>query len=307
MAVMFFKYISCILTLASVYCLNDWVVSGIFAQKFILHLQTIFVSYWTVSIFIFLFKKSLFATTTTIIQRYWKRALYLFWSLEIILFSIYFYLLLICPTEVEWLLDQPQLFNSDYIQVKLYLSELIPPFILIALMDRIKITLNIVNFHQLKLMLVIVLLALLSLLLNEVYQSINYLRVFDNLGWEFDTEVNHWELTSAVLKIRVYKQYLTLITLLKYWHIVFIYIFYQISLSFTLDSIYISQGIFSSNKQNFIFLFLFSGLWFLWAIKPYLVVLYKYIYYWFFINRRSQNYELFSSWGFILRSLLPLY
>ena len=186
MAVMFFKYISCILTLASVYCLNDWVVSGIFAQKFILHLQTIFVSYWTVSIFIFLFKKSLFATTTTIIQRYWKRALYLFWSLEIILFSIYFYLLLICPTEVEWLLDQPQLFNSDYIQVKLYLSELIPPFILIALMFGASLLLGLFAgvlqwawavFH----ILVITLQAFVFMVLTIVYMAMAH-----------DVEEEHW-------------------------------------------------------------------------------------------------------------------
>ena len=67
------------------------------------------------------------------IQRFWKRALYLFWLLEIGLFMIYLFLSLISPQEVSYMLDNTQLFLSYGNDLSSFFRSLLRPLFTILI------------------------------------------------------------------------------------------------------------------------------------------------------------------------------
>lgn len=53
-----------------IFHVNDTFTGNVFAQKLLLGLAVGFAGYWLVSIFIFIFKRSLYTSYTVVIQRY---------------------------------------------------------------------------------------------------------------------------------------------------------------------------------------------------------------------------------------------
>lgn len=270
--------------LALVYCSNDWLTSNSFAQKGLLCLGMGFAVYWAVSIFVFLFKRSLYTSYTVVIQRYWKRALYLFWALELFLFSIYIYLILVAPTEVEWLLDQPQLFSSKWWSGNIFFSKLIVILAAIILLTAAQYALF--NGNQMWLYSLIATISWLvsSVLYSDLFQTYAYSVFFSGLSWSFDVESSIWSLEVSMGKTRVVTQYIFLITILKFWHTVFITSMWLMTVMFVLQSPYIGQGALSSNKQNLYFLYGFAFIWICFLYKSWNNYLYEYVYAWFFVN-----------------------
>ena len=277
--------------------MNDFFTGSNFSQKVLLGLGIAFSIYWTVSIFVFLFKQSLYKSFTVVIQRYWKRTLYLFWVLELFLFSIYTYLVLIAPTEVEWLLDQPQLFLSNWWDGTLFLNKLLP--ILLIILLNILISYLLLNGNMLFLTAVVNIITVLlsSVLFSDTAQTIAYSVYFTGLTWDFDLDSGVWALNTSVDKTRVITHYIFLITLLKFWHTVFIVAFWLITVMFFLQSPYVGQGAFSSNKQNFFFLYGFAFIWTIFLYKSFMQYSYQYVYQWFFVN----------PWGVTLSSISDLF
>lgn len=283
-----------LLTLISV--INDWFTGNSFSQKILLILGIAFAMYWIVSIFVFLFKRSLYTSYTVVIQRYWKRALYLFWVLELFLFSIYVYLILVASTEVEWLLDQPQLFNSKWWDGNLFFNKLLPILGVIIL----TIVSQYVLFNGGRLLLLLLSLAITSLLASTLFsdavQTYMYSIFFSGLSWTFEVESNLWLLDGSMDKTRTVTQYMFLITLLKFWHTIFIVGVWLVSVMFLTQSPYTGQGVFAANKQNFFFLYGFAFIWLCFLYKSYNNYSYEYVYQWFFVN----------PWGLGLSSLTSL-
>lgn len=264
--------------------MNDFFTGNSFAQKAILGFGFGFAVYWVVSIFVFLFKRSLYTSYTVVIQRYWKRSLYLFWVLELFLFSIYVYLILVTPTEVEWLLDQPQLFHSNWWNGSLFFMKLI--IVLAIILIAILLSYVLLNQNSL-LMYTLILLntILLSVILfSDSAQTFMYSIFYSGISWEYDLDKGAWLINSEVDKLRTVTHYMFLITVLKYWHTVFIVAVWLVTTMFVLQSPYVGQGAFAANKQNFYFLYGFAFIWTLFLYKVYANHLYEYVYQWFFVN-----------------------
>lgn len=276
---------------------NDLFTGSSFSQKVLLGLGVGFAIYWTVSIFVFLFKRSIYTSYTVVIQRYWKRALYIFWLLELFLFSIYVYLILVTPTEVEWLLDQPQLFSSNWWDGVLFFNKLIPIISIILLVIVSSYVLINLNFMLLLVLALVITTLISSVLFSDTAQVYLYSVYFSGLSWQFDLDSSVWLINGEVDKTRVVTQYMFLITVLKFWHTVFIAATWLVSTMFLIQSPYVGQGMFAANKQNFFFLYGFAFLWLLFLYQVFANHSYEYVYQWFFVN----------PWGLSLNSLTSIF
>ena len=107
--------------------------AGVFLRNFLFGLSFFFIAYWLVSIFTYLLKKSRYGVFTRVIQRFWKRALYLFWLLEVSLFCIYLFLTVISPQEVSYMLDNQQLFFLYNNNFGAFFASLLKPLFIILL------------------------------------------------------------------------------------------------------------------------------------------------------------------------------
>jgi hypothetical protein len=141
-----------------------------------------FVFYWISSIFIFLFKSGLYSKSTSVIQRFWKRTLYLFWSLELFLFFIYSWLVLISPSEVEWMFDQSQLFLSSYFNGLSFFNQILVTLVVlyIAVLLQYHIT-----YTRSSIWLVMLLVLLFGVLLNDGSQTIITSLYYGNVSLGF--------------------------------------------------------------------------------------------------------------------------
>lgn len=276
--------------------MNDFFTGSSFSQKVLLGLGVGFAIYWTVSIFVFIFKRSLYTSYTVVIQRYWKRTLYLFWLLELFLFSIYVYLILVAPTEVEWLLDQPQLFASKWWGGSLFFNKLLPVLAIILLSIISGFLLLNGNLLALSIASLAITLLVTLVLFSDTAQTYMYSVYFSGLSWNFDLDSGVWAINSTIDKTRTTTQYMFLITVLKFWHTVFIAGFWLVSAMFLIQSPYVGQGMFASNKQNFFFLYGFAFIWTVFLYKSFSNYLYEAVYQWFFVN----------PWGLSLSSLSSL-
>jgi hypothetical protein len=283
-----------IILLITLFGVNDLFTGNSFTQKVLLSLGVALAFYWIFSIFVFLFKRSLHTSYTTVIQRYWKRALYIFWLLELFLFSIYVYLILVAPTEVEWLLDQPQLFSSNWWGGSLFFHKLLPVLSIILVSIALGFVLLNGNFLAVLAGSLALTFLLSSVLFSDLAQTYMYSVYFSGISWDFDSDSNLWVLDGSMCKSRVVTQYMFLITVLKFWHTLFIVGFWLLSAMFLLQSPYTGQGMFASNKQNFYFLYGFAFIWVCFLYKAFANHSYEYVYRWFFVNPWG-----FSSTGFV--------
>lgn len=277
------------LLLALIYVILISIINNFFTKALMFHIMWGFMGYWLLSTFIFLFKKSQYTIYTRIIQRFWKRALYLFWLLEINLFLIYLYLTLISPQESLYMMDYAYLYNQ-------YIFQLIPTFSLllnlvtILLLSNIIIILHKYNSYAYVFNLMLSLL-LLTILYDDSLQFYYINQFYNNLQWSYDDKEDLWELENSIIRLRPYLNYLYLLVFLKLWHTVFIVIFFWFFEIHTFSIKNTSFNILSAQHQNFYFLMFFGFILKIVFFKNYMNYLYEYVYYWFFVNYHYFDYS----------------
>lgn len=252
---------------------------ALYLQFIFYGLIAFFVFYWMSSIFIFLFKSGVYSKTTSVIQRFWKRTLYLFWSIELFLFFIYSWLILISPSEVEWMFHQSQLFHGSYVNG-------------LSLFNQILITLSVIYvttliqyfmvYSKIEFLLLLLLCLLFTVLLSDGSQIIVSSLYYGNTSISFNPSEFVWAVSGDVLENSANNNYTWLVVLLKFWHTVFIVVFFLFVLMFFLQTGKNFHGMYSSMMQNFTFLYLFSFILYYFIVKVYLNVVYEYVYSWFF-------------------------
>ncbi len=282
--------------------------AGVFLRNFLFGLSFFFIAYWLISIFTYLLKKSRYGVFTRIIQRFWKRALYLFWLLEVSLFCIYLFLTIISPQEVAYMLDNQHLFffyNNDH---RAFVYGLLKPLIVI-LLGNIYLLCHKYNVYASPLLAALTIL-LLSALFDDFVQffAMNqhyYSMVWTHTGVEYKLDVSlkasHigvWEIEVSELKLRPYIHYLYLLVFLKLWHTFFIVYFFLYFENARLYTDKTSFNIIASNVQNFYFLMFFNYILKISLVKSYLNYLGSFVYYWFYLNYNAYDisyvYEIFS-------------
>ena len=81
--------------------------------QFIVYSSSVYyLLYWFNSVFIFITKKSFLGKFSSLIQRFWKRTLMLFWSIEMFLFLVYLWLICNNPEESTYMLDNAKSFKQ---------------------------------------------------------------------------------------------------------------------------------------------------------------------------------------------------
>lgn len=256
-----------------------------------MYFSAFFSTYWLVSIFIFLFKRSLYSSFTTVIQRFWKRSLYLFWFVEFYLFSIYLFLVLSCPCELEWMFDQPQLFKSKYFLGGPFFKYILLLVLLIAMSSFLQNAIIFLN-NSFNYIVLAVMLYIINIVAFTEFGQVYFLSLYYNgVKWIYDFENYIWDLVTDVEKSRTSLHFNYLLVVLKFWHTIFIVGMFIISVMFFLQQKQISQGGLSANKQNFFFLMFFGFVMYYWVYKFYMNYSYEYVYRWFYVNKfMSPNY-----------------
>ena len=286
--------------------------AGVFLRNFLFGLSFFFIAYWLVSIFTYLLKKSKYGVFTRMIQRFWKRALYLFWLLEVSLFCIYLFLTLISPQEVAYMLDNQQLFFFYNNNLNAFFFNLLKPLFII-LLGNIYLLSHKYNSSA-SLLICLLTLLLLNALYDDFSQFFAINQHYSSVVWTHtgvetpkntffrNTHVGVWEVETTELKLRPYMHYLYLLVFLKLWHTLFIVYFFLFFENARLYTDRTSFNIIAANIQNFYFLMFFNYILKVSLLKNYLNYLAGFVYYWFYVNHNvydaSYMYELFS-WRYI--------
>lgn len=277
----YFISITSVISLLTIILLDNF-HSNFFTSNLFLIMVMFLTYYWVISIFLFLFKKHEYSSYTTVIQRFWKRTLSLFWSLELFLFGIYLYLILLNAKEVSWLFDHQSLYQGAHIKpVFLQTSFILVLSILVTYYITLK---NSTHSMLTKQVVMLILFTVIYVVLRvEFTQLFTTNSQRSAISWVFNDNLLAWSSESNIQKYRTNQHYMFLLVILKFWHTVFIAIFYLISLAFLLNKKNSYLGLFSSNRQNLFFLYGFFYI----SVYPYFsyILSYNYqdIYFWFFI------------------------
>jgi len=249
--------------------------------------------YWLLSGFVFFVKKYQFGKYTTVIQRFWRRTYIIFWLIEFSLFIIYLYLTINANQESFYMFDQIQVFKTHLFSWRLFLFKLFPITLLLisSYLFLLSLKWNILNKHLLWLSTISVL--LIYTVWTEFYQFFHVINFYGNFNWIYDVDEKIWSLELESRKTRTVNHYVMLMSILKFWHIVFIFGFWIFFVLRSLEIGRIRYPIFSANLQNFIILYLFA-----WVnMYPWLkFILRKYMdmpYYWFYVNNRRLGVRVF--------------
>ncbi len=249
--------------------------------------------YWLMSGFVFFIKKYQYSKFTSVLQRFWKRTYIIFWCIESGVFLVFFYLTFNASEEPIYMYDQIKLFKTHLFSWRLFLLKLIPVISLIILGYFLLLNLKWTNFSKQAPLLIILTLLLIYIFWLEFYQFFHIISYYGNLTWSFDSEEFLWNLDSEFKRTRIVNNTLTLCLIAKFWHLVFIFIFWIFFLLRVNEIGRIRYPLLSANLQNFIILYLMSWLymypWFKFLFRRHLETQY----YWFFFNARRLGVRVF--------------
>ena len=243
--------------------------------------------YWLISGFVFFIKKYKFSKFTSVIQRFWRRTYILFWLLESCLLLVFFYLTLNSSQESGFSLDHIATFKSHTNSIKMFLPAIMLSSILILVGYLLLLNLK-WNFFQKQLIFVFVISFILIInLMQESYQMFHILNFYSNLFWTYSVEDKLWSLEFDARRTRLVNHYTIIMSILKYWHVVFIYFFWIFTALRSNESSTITYPLYSANFQNFIILFIMSFISLYPHLKSIVSPFLSDPYFWFFLNPNS--------------------
>lgn len=228
--------------------------------------------YWLISGFVFFTKKYKFGKFTSAIQRFWRRSFILFWVIESSLFVVFLYLAFNASQEVPYAFDISQLDKSRLYSWKHFIFKSYFVFLIIILSYITLISIKWNIFSKTALYLLSITAILTYVVWLEFYQFFYIINWYGEATWFFDIEDKLWYSESVYKRTRIINHYITICTIAKFWHIIFIYIYWVFFLLRALEAKHVNYVLFSTNLQNFIILYIMN-----WVL----------MYPWFkFVNRR---------------------
>ena len=249
--------------------------------------------YWLLSGFTFFIKKYQFSKFTSVIQRFWRRTFIIFWLIESGVFLTFFYLTLNSSEEPVYMYDQAKLFKSHLFSWRLFFLKIFLNIYLILLSYYLLLSMNYTNFKKQNIFILSITLILLYFVWLEFYQFFHIINFYANLIWLFDFDDFVWNLEVEFRRTRMSNNYTALCLIAKFWHLIFIFVFW---IFFILRVNELSRSrypLFSANCQNFIILYIMSWLF----MYPWLKFFFRGIldinYFWFFNNTNKISNRLF--------------
>jgi len=249
--------------------------------------------YWLLSGFVFFVKKYQFGRFTSVIQRFWKRTYVLFWILEFVTFSIFFYLTLNASAEPIYMYDQIRIYKTHLFSWRYFLIKLIPSTLVILLGYYLMLSLKWNLFNKQNTVMLTITLLLLYILWLEFYQFFHIINFFGNINWSFDYDEYIWVLDIDSRRTRLANNYIAVCLLLKFWHFVFIFLFWVFFILRVNEIGRVRYPLLVANIQNFIIIYMMSWAymypWFKFVFRKYLDI----PYYWFYLNGRDLGTRVF--------------
>lgn len=272
----------------------NWYLS---LQSIISIISCLYLSYWFITIFLYLIKKVYLGKFTSMIQRFWKRSFMLFWLIEIFLFSIYLFLICNNPEETLYMLDFNKLNKTFFISCIDFFYKL---FIMLYCLIILYVSLILIKFSE-KINFLILFVILYFLLYLEINQLFFFNTFFFNYVYIYDIEDKSWASEFDVLKNRIYYYYIYIFILLKYWHILYIYIYFILWYWYVYNFNMQSYNWISAFYQNYMFIYLFNLIYIYIFIKQVFKGSFVGEYYWFFLNNNTVNviYDILYYFNFL--------
>lgn len=219
------------------------------------YLLLILFLYWTISSFVYLFRSSRVSSYTTAIQRFWKRTFTIFWAIEIFLFFIFLYFTCRASVEPVYSFDQIKLFRSGLVPILSILWSLFLFSIVIVVSFYLLLFFKNTTFSRNCFVIFFVTLLLLYLVWRDFYQFFFVLSYYGSLTWDYNTELFFWELSTNFKKNRLSNYYVALCLILKFWHMVFVFIFWVFFVVRSLEVKRFRYGYMSTCFQNFLIVY----------------------------------------------------
>jgi hypothetical protein len=249
--------------------------------------------YWLISGFVFFIKKYQFGKYTSVVQRFWRRSYILFWILEGYLFLIFFYLTVNASAESFYMYDQTQIYKTHLYSWRFFLLKLLPITFLIVIGYIYLLSLRSIVFSKNVLFLFLLTAVLTYVIWLEFYQFYHILHFYGNLFWVYDIDDHTWNLELEPRRTRIVNHYTTILMILKFWHIVFIYGFWVFFLLRVSELNRVRYPLLSANLQNFIVLYIFAWVSMYPWIKFYFRKFLDNPYYWFYLNNHQIGFRVF--------------
>lgn len=233
--------------------------------------------YWFMSGFVFFAKKYKYTKFTSVIQRFWKRSYIVFWLIEASLFIIFFYLTINASMEPFYFYDSAYLHKQHLFSWRLFFLKNMILVLLLNLSYFLLINIKWNPFNKIQVLFLPITFLLIYVTWIETYQIYHIIQFYGPLSWVYDTEERLWNLEGELKRTRIVNHYVAICFLAKYFHVIFILIFWIFFALRCFEQKRVHYTLLSANIQNFIFLYIMS-----WV----------YMYPWFkFYTRRYLNYS----------------
>ena len=255
--------------------------------------------------FVFFVKKYQYRLFTSVIQRFWRRSLIIFWAIEGSLFTVFVYLIFNSSQEPVHVYDNIQIYKTHFYSWRFFLIKSVLSALLIIFTYMLLLSLKWNTFTKTNNLALIITIILLYIAWLEFYQFFHLMNCYGGANWVYDFSEHLWNLELEFKRTRIVNHYVTIGLVAKFWHIVFAVVFWIFFLLRGIESSRFRYPLLSANVQNFLLVYFMGWLymypWFKFSARKVLDV----PYFWFFVNNRKLGVFLFFNdiklycWGFL--------
>lgn len=208
-------------------------VAPLFAVWFVTTLLWVMPIALLLQTFMFLYKTYRVSKYTNANQKFWKRSLFIFWTLELFLFLIVVFLWFNSPENTKPGVNHMGFFRESRLVEWNYVEGFVLPLGLVILSNRLIFLKKNNNGLQLTLGLVLQMVLLTYLLISEFHQLMSVYSRTSMLEVSIKNTLNNggllsenWVVESKWQEDLVTNHFKMLMIFLKFWHILFITIFF---------------------------------------------------------------------------------
>jgi hypothetical protein len=126
----------------------------------------------------------------------------------------------------------------------------------------------------------------------EFYQFYHILNFYANITYFYDVDEHTWVLDNEARRTRLVNHYTSLLLILKFWHIVFIYVIWLFFILRSLETKRVRFPLLALNLQNFIILYLFAWVYMYPWLKYYFRRLLDMSYSYFYVHSNRTRVKL---------------
>lgn len=255
--------------------------------------------------FVFFLKKYQYRLYTSVIQRFWRRTLIIFWAIEGSLFACFIYLIFNASQEPVHVYDNIQIYKTHFYSWRFFLIKVFLSSLLVIFTYLLLLSIKWNTFPKTNNIALFITVVLLYVAWVEFYQFFHLMCCYGTTNWIYDFNEHLWNLELEFKRTRIVNHYVTIGLIAKFWHIVFAIVFWLFFLLRGIESSRYRYPLLVANLQNFLIVYFMGWLymypWFKFVLRKLLDM----PYFWFFVNNRKFSIFLFFNdtklyyWGLL--------